>query len=107
MLRADPAAGDVDDDALDLHAGHALGRIDRPADRAFRGFEIDDHPALQARRTLMADAEDAAAMGASPQSLRCISRIEFGDQADDFRGPDINVDRMAVLRAGSARIRGG
>ena len=58
MLRADPAAGDIDDDAFDLNAGHSLRRIDRTPDRTFRGLKIDDDAALQPRRTLMADAED-------------------------------------------------
>ena len=47
MLRADPATGDIDDDAFDLNAGHALRRIDCTADRAFRGLKIDDDAAFQ------------------------------------------------------------
>ncbi len=102
MLRADPAAGDVDDDALDLHAGHALGRIDRAADRPFRGFEIDDHAALQTGRTLMADAENPAAVGAPAQGLRGLDRIELGDETDDFRRPDIERRQNGRLTRGES-----
>ncbi len=42
MFRAEPAAGQVDDDRLDLDLGHALGRVDGEPDRVLGGFEIDD-----------------------------------------------------------------
>ena len=70
QLRAEPAAGGVDDDAFDLDAGHPLGRVDGEPDRLFGRVHVDDGAALDAARTLMPDAKNPAAMRASAQGLR-------------------------------------
>ena len=67
QLRAEPAAGGVDDDAFDLDAGHALGGVDGEPDRVFGRVHVDDGAALDAARALMPDAENAAAMRAAAQ----------------------------------------
>ena len=69
QLRAEPSAGRVEDDAFDLDAGHALGRVDGEPDRFLGGVHIDDGAALDAARALMPDAEDPAPMRASAQRL--------------------------------------
>ncbi len=41
-LRAEAAAAQIDDDALDLHARHAFGRVDREPDRILGLRHVDD-----------------------------------------------------------------
>ncbi len=67
QLRRQPAARHVDDDAVDLDPRHPFGGVDRQADRVLGGVEIDNRAGLDAARTLMADAEHAAAMAALRQ----------------------------------------
>ncbi len=69
--RRPPEAGD--DDAVDLNAGHAFGRVDRLADGAFGLVHVDDEPVLDAQRPLVADAEHADAMRA-PVVRRALAR---------------------------------
>ena len=99
-LRADAAAGDIDDDAFDLHAGHAFGRIDGAADRSLRLIEVDDDAALYADRALMADAENAAAMGAAAQAVRRFHRFEPRDEANDLRRADVENRQQDSLAGG-------
>ena len=89
MLRAEAAAGHVDDDRLDLDLRHPLGGVDRLADRPFGGFEIDDGTALEAVRALMSDADDAGEMGPSAQGGESLGRLELGDEADDLARADV------------------
>jgi hypothetical protein len=63
-LRTETPARQIDDDALDLHASHALGGIHRETDRLLRLVHINHHAALEAARALMADAKNPAMMRA-------------------------------------------
>ena len=97
--RAEAAAGIGDDDALDLHAGHAFGGVDREPDGGFGLVHVDDDAALDAARPLMADAEDAGAMGASAQHVRGLGRDQLGDQADHLGGADVeHAEDRALAR---------
>src|SRR5207248_8635582 len=57
--RSGEAAGQVDEDALDLLAGHFLGGMDGAANGISDRLEIDDRAAADAARDLVADAQDA------------------------------------------------
>src|SRR4029077_2551089 len=57
--RSGETARQVDDDALDLLAGHFLGGMDGAADGIPDCLEIDDRAAADAARDLVADTEDA------------------------------------------------
>ena len=96
-LRSQPPAGHVDDDAADLDAGHALGRVDRRGARLLRRLKIDDRAALHAARALMADAENLAAMGAPAQRLGRLHRRQAGDQAHDLGGADVEHRENGAL----------
>ena len=96
-LRGQKAAGHVDDDAADLDARHALGRIDRQPHRMLRGLKVDDGAAFDAARTLMPDAEHLAAMGAATQRLRRLHRRQPRDQADDLRRADVENRKNGAL----------
>ena len=63
------AASRRHDDAFDLNAGHALRRIDGEPDGFFGFVEIDHGPGLDPERTLVTDAENAAAVGPAAQHL--------------------------------------
>ena len=107
--RAEPAAGHVDDDGLDLHPGHALGGIDREPDRLLGRLEVDDRAALHAARALVADADDAGAMRAAAQRLASVDRRQPGDQADDLAGADVEHRqhrRSCAARAASDAASG-
>ncbi len=104
MAGAEPSAGDGDDDALDLQAGHALGRVDRGADRALGLLHVDDDAALEAPGALMADAEDAAAMREAA-ALRGVG-LEPGDDAGDFVVPRSSAASTVLRRADGGRIFG-
>ena len=64
MLRGQSAARRRDNDALHLHAGHALGGVDGLPDRGVGGVHVDHEAVLHAQRALMANANDANAMRA-------------------------------------------
>ena len=87
--RGQAPARHVDDDAADLDARHALGRVNGQARGVLRRQEVDDLAALDAVRALMADAEHLASMGAPAQRLRRLHRRQAGDQANDLRGADV------------------
>ena len=88
-VAAQATGGDVDDERVDRHAGHALRRIDGEPHRALHGIEIDDDAALDAARLLVADADDLDAMGAPGEQLAALMRSELADHADDLRGADV------------------
>jgi hypothetical protein len=48
MLRGDAPARGGDDHLVDLHAGHALGGVDRVADGPLGLVHVDDEPVLHA-----------------------------------------------------------
>ena len=96
-LRAQEAARHVDDDTADFDACHALGRIDRQPHRMLRGLKIDDRPAFNAARTLVADAEHLAPVRPAAQRLRRLHRRQARDQADDFRGSDVKNRKNGAL----------
>ena len=100
MFGAETTAGEVDDDRLDFDLRHALGRMNRLADRAFGCFQIDDHAALQPSRTLMSDAEDPRHMGAAAQGFDLVDRLQFRNDADDLAGADIEDRQDGALARG-------
>ena len=59
---ADVGAGDRGEHRRDLAAGHVLGLVDRGADRAHRGVDVDHHATAQALRRRGADADDVDAV---------------------------------------------
>ena len=67
--RGQAAARHVDDDAADLDARHALGRVDGQPRGVFRRPQIDHRAALDAGRALVADAQHLASVGAPAQRL--------------------------------------
>ena len=89
VLRRQAAARDVDDDGSDLDAGHALGRVDGETDRVLRLFHVHHGAALDAARALVADAEDAAPVGAAGQGVGSLGRVQLGDQAGDLGRADV------------------
>ena len=101
-MRGQPAARHVDDDAVDLDPRHALGGVDRKADRALGRVEIDDRARFHAARALMADAEHPAAMGALAQRRRSVHRRQARDQADDLGGADVEHRQDGDLRGAIA-----
>ena len=76
--RREPAAGHVDDDAADLDAGHALGRVNGQAHGMLRRMKIDHRAALDAVRALMADAEHLAAVRATRAAPRTAPSASVG-----------------------------
>ena len=78
--------------------GHAFGGVHREADGGLGLVHVDDHAALDAARTLMADAEDAGAMGAAAQHVGGFGRDQLGDQADDLGGADVEHAENRALR---------
>ncbi len=97
MLRREPAARHVDDDAGDLHARHAFRRIDGQPDGAFGFVHVDDRAALDAAGALMADPEDAAAVRPPRKQVRGLGRRQLGDQAGDLRRADIEHAEQGAL----------
>src|SRR5271155_1394655 len=95
--RAQAAARHVDDDAADLDAGHALGRVDRKTRSAFRRLQIDHRAALDAVRALMADAQHLASVGSPAQRLRRLHRRQAGDQAHNLGSPDVEHRENGAL----------
>ena len=95
-LRAEPAARQIDDDALDLDPGHAFGGIDGVADGVLRRAHIDDSAALDAARPAMADPENATAMRASAQRFGRLRRHQMGNQADHLRSADVEDRKMGT-----------
>ena len=95
--RGQAPARHIDDDAADLDARHALGRVNGQARGVLRRQEIDDLAALDAVRALMADAEHLASMGAPAQRLRRLHRRQAGDQANDLRGADVEHRQNGAL----------
>ena len=95
--RSKAPAGHVDDDAADLDAGHALGRVDGQAYGMLRRMKIDDRAALDAVRALMADAEHLAAVGATAQSLGRLHRRQARDQAHDLGSADVEHRENGAL----------
>jgi hypothetical protein len=83
-LRGQSSAGHVDDDAVDLDAGHPFGCVNGEAYRALGGVQIDDRARLHAARTLMADAQHLATVGAPAQQIGRLHRRQARDQTDDF-----------------------
>ena len=104
---AKPPARHIDDHAFDLHPRHALGGVDGQTDGVFSLFHVDDGAALHAARTLMADAQDAAAMGAPAQHVRGVRRHEARDQTGDLGGADIeNREDGGLARRDRLHARG-
>ena len=99
-LRRQEAARHVDDNAADLDARHALGRINCEARRMFRPLKIDDGAALDSVRTLMADPKNLAAMGAAAQRAGRFHRRQSRDQTNDLRGAGVEnrQNRALALR---------
>jgi hypothetical protein len=84
MLRIEPTAGHIDDHAFHLHASHALSCIHCHTNCLFGLIHIHNCASFNAARALMANAQNAAFMGAPAQGLGGFHRNETGDQADDF-----------------------
>src|SRR5690606_29939960 len=99
-----PAAGDVDDERVDRHPRHPLGRVDREADRALRSVEIDDDPGLHAPRALMAEAEHLHVMRPARNGLLpAMARGQLGDDAAELRRADVeDADDRALAGLGPA-----
>ena len=95
--RSEPPAGHVDDDAADLDAGHALGRVDGQAHGMLRRMKIDHRAALDAVRALMADAEHLAAVGSPAQRLGRLHRRQARDQAHDLGSADVEHRENGAL----------
>ena len=106
-LRRQETARHVDDDAADLDAGHALGRVDGEARGVLGRLEIDDRAALDAVRALVADAEDLAAVRAARSALDGSIGVNRAIRQTIFEAPMSRTDRIALLRAGIWRMRGG
>ena len=97
MLRGNAAARGADDDAVDLHAGHALGGVDGEADGGLGLLHVDDLAGLHAARALVADAENAAAVRAAARGLAGFDRIEPRNKADDLARTDIQHGQNGAL----------
>ena len=57
-------------------------------------------PPLRPSRALVADAEDPRDMGAAAQRLDLVDRLQFGDDADDLAGADIENRQDRALACG-------
>ena len=105
-VAAETAGRNVDDQAVDREAGHALGGIDGKADDAFERVEIGDHAGLDAARTLVADADDLDIVRAARQNLAFLARRQPADHADDLRRADIeHGNDMRPLRGKRLQAR--
>ena len=88
---------------IDGQPGHALGGVDRKADRLLGLVQIDDHAGLDAARFLVADADDLRLVGAAAQQLAFADRLQPGDHAahlartDVEYGDDAGAARRTVL----------
>ena len=88
-IACQPSGGNIDDQAVDGKARHALGRIDRKTDHAFQRVEIGDHAGFHAARTLMADADDFDLVGATRQDFAFLARRQPADHAHDLGRADV------------------
>lgn len=95
---------DVDDQALDGEAGHALGRIDGETDHTFGGIEIGDDAVLHAAGFLVADADDLDIVRAARKNLALGARRQPADHADDLGGADVE-DRNDVSPLRGKRLQ--
>ena len=77
-LAAEAAAREGDDQRFDRQPGHALGRVDREADRLLACVEVDDDAGLDAARPLVAEAEHLDVVGAARQHLGDRPRASAG-----------------------------
>ena len=107
-LRREEAARHVDDDAADLDARHSLGRVDGESRSLLRRLKVDDRAALDPVRALMADAEHFASVSSAAQRARRLHRAQPRDEANDFRGADVeNRQDRALARRDLAHARRG
>ena len=89
MLRAEPAARQVDDDGLDLDLRHPLGRVDGLADGGLGGLEVDDAPPLRPSERWWPMPMMRATMRAAAQRFDLVDGLQLGDEADDLARADV------------------
>ena len=110
-VRTDATGGNIDDQALDREARHALGRIDGEAHDVFNRIEIGDHAGLDAMRTLVPETDHLDIMRAARQHGGFTARRQASDNADDLGRTDIeNRNDMRPLgrqRPGARKTEGG
>ena len=85
----DVAAGDAGENRLDLTAGHQLRLLQRLADGADRGLDVDHHPFAQPLGRAGADAHDVQPLVG-----------EIADDGADLGGADIKPDNQIISLAG-------
>ncbi|ENN87739.1 hypothetical protein RHSP_46627 [Rhizobium freirei PRF 81] len=97
-VAAEATSRDIDDQAVDREAGHALGGVDGEPNNAFQRIEVGDDAGLDTAGALMTDADDLDVMRAVRQNLALFARRQTADHANDFRRADIeNRDDVRPL----------
>ena len=79
------AAAEINDNPVDVLAGHLLGGLDHGPDGRFRQIKIDHRPLAHARRYLMTDANNAGLLN----PVRSPFAVGACDQTTYLGGPHI------------------
>ena len=100
QLARGAAGGDRQHDRVHMHAGGALGGVDRVAQHFLGRRDVDHGAGLHALRLGVADAEHLDRMGAARQHVLRRARLQPRDHADDLAGADVERahDRGAPAR---------